>query len=63
MHLLIVALIVMLLFGPKRLPELGRSLGAGVRGFKHSLEGGDEEDSTEQQQQQQASPTEKPSGR
>lgn len=37
--LLIVALIV---FGPKKLPDLGRSLGKGLREFKGSL-GGDEE--------------------
>jgi sec-independent protein translocase protein TatA len=42
MHLLVLLVIVALLFGPKRLPELGRSLGAGVRGFKRSLEGEDD---------------------
>jgi len=31
--------IVVLLFGAKRLPELGSSLGSGLRGFKESLEG------------------------
>jgi sec-independent protein translocase protein TatA len=39
-HLLILALIVLLLFGPKRLPELGRSLGSGIRHFRDSLGGG-----------------------
>ena len=36
-HLAIVLLTVLLLFGAKRLPELGRSLGEGMRGFKDSV--------------------------
>jgi sec-independent protein translocase protein TatA len=39
--LLIVALLV---FGPKRLPEMGRSLGRGMREFKDSISGKDTED-------------------
>jgi sec-independent protein translocase protein TatA len=39
--LLIIALIV---FGPKRLPELGRSLGRGIREFRGSLGGHDDEE-------------------
>jgi sec-independent protein translocase protein TatA len=38
-HLLVVLVIAVIVFGPKRLPELGRSLGNGIRGFKDSLEG------------------------
>lgn len=41
-HLLIVLVVVMLLFGAKRVPEVGRSLGAGLRGFKESVSGRDE---------------------
>jgi TatA/E family protein of Tat protein translocase len=33
-----------MLFGTKRLPEVGRSLGSGLRGFKQSLEGRDDEE-------------------
>jgi len=36
-ELIIVLLIVLVLFGPKRLPEVGRSLGNGIREFKDSL--------------------------
>ena len=38
-HLLIVALIVLLLFGAKRLPEMGRALGSGIREFKDGVLG------------------------
>lgn len=34
---LVVLVIVLLFFGPKRLPELGRSLGSGLRGFKDEI--------------------------
>jgi sec-independent protein translocase protein TatA len=36
-HILILLLIVLLLFGVKRLPEMGRSLGSGLREFKEGL--------------------------
>lgn len=35
----IVLVIVLIIFGPKRLPELGQSLGRGIREFKGSLSG------------------------
>lgn len=38
-HLAIVLVIVLLLFGAKRLPEIGRSLGEGTRGFRDSITG------------------------
>jgi sec-independent protein translocase protein TatA len=44
----IVLLIVLIIFGPKRLPELGRSLGSGMRGFKDSVTGKDTDDEQEQ---------------
>ncbi|MGZ4203362.1 MAG: twin-arginine translocase TatA/TatE family subunit [Thermoleophilaceae bacterium] len=36
-HLAFILLLVLLVFGAKRLPEMGRSLGSGMRGFKESL--------------------------
>ena len=36
-HLVFLLAILLLVFGAKRLPEVGRSLGAGLRGFKDSL--------------------------
>jgi sec-independent protein translocase protein TatA len=38
LHLALVLLIVLLVFGARRLPELGRSLGTGMRELKHSLD-------------------------
>jgi len=38
-HLVIVFVIVLLVFGAKRLPELGRSLGSGMREFKETVSG------------------------
>ena len=38
-HLVVLALVGLLLFGAKRLPEVGRSLGTGMREFKASVTG------------------------
>jgi sec-independent protein translocase protein TatA len=38
-HLAFLLLILLLVFGAKRLPEMGRSLGSGLRGFKESING------------------------
>jgi sec-independent protein translocase protein TatA len=43
-ELLIVLLAALLIFGPKRLPEMGRSLGRGMREFKESISGKDDRD-------------------
>lgn len=43
-EILILLLVVLLVFGPKRLPEMGRSLGKGMREFKDSISGKDFED-------------------
>jgi sec-independent protein translocase protein TatA len=41
LHLLIIAGIALLIFGPKKLPELGKGLGDGIRGFKSAMSGED----------------------
>lgn len=38
-HIVFLLVIVLLVFGAKRLPEMGKSLGSGLRGFKDSLTG------------------------
>lgn len=38
-HLLLVLVVALLLFGPRKLPELGKGLGEGIRGFKEGLKG------------------------
>jgi sec-independent protein translocase protein TatA len=42
-HLVILAIIALLVFGPKRMPELGRGLGEGLRGFKRGISGDEDE--------------------
>jgi len=44
MELVIVLAIALLVLGPKKLPEVGRSVGRGMREFKDSLGGGDRHD-------------------
>jgi sec-independent protein translocase protein TatA len=39
LHLAFLLVILLLVFGAKRLPEMGRSLGSGLRGFKESING------------------------
>ncbi|MEO8727059.1 MAG: twin-arginine translocase TatA/TatE family subunit [Acidobacteriaceae bacterium] len=38
-HLLVILGVLLLVMGPKRLPELGRGLGDGIKGFKESMRG------------------------
>jgi sec-independent protein translocase protein TatA len=47
-HIIIVALLAVLLFGGKKLPELGKGLGEGLRGFKDGMRGITGEDEEEQ---------------
>ncbi len=37
MHLLVIFGIALLVFGPKKLPELGKGIGEGIRGFKAAM--------------------------
>jgi len=38
-HLLVIAVVLLVLFGGKKLPELGKGLGEGLRGFKEGMKG------------------------
>jgi len=42
MHLLVILLIVLIIFGPGKLPELGSSIGKAIRGFKKAITDPDE---------------------
>ena len=53
---LIVILIVLLFFGPKRLPGLGKSLGQGMREFKDSISGKSNESEEDKPELQAAGP-------
>jgi sec-independent protein translocase protein TatA len=44
LEIVIVLIIALVVFGPKRLPELGRSLGRGIREFRGSVTGDDDDD-------------------
>jgi sec-independent protein translocase protein TatA len=41
MHLLVIFGIALLVFGPKKLPELGKGIGEGIRGFKTAMSDGE----------------------
>jgi sec-independent protein translocase protein TatA len=43
-ELIVVLVVALLVFGPKRLPDLGRSLGSGMREFKESVTGADRDE-------------------
>jgi sec-independent protein translocase protein TatA len=55
LELAIVLVIALVIFGPKRLPDLGKSLGSGMREFKDSLSGKDDDDDDEAQAKLEAS--------
>ncbi|HET9308422.1 MAG TPA: twin-arginine translocase TatA/TatE family subunit [Candidatus Sulfotelmatobacter sp.] len=42
MHLLVIFGIALLVLGPKKLPELGKGIGEGIRGFKSAMNPGEE---------------------
>jgi sec-independent protein translocase protein TatA len=47
-HLLLIFGIVVLLFGSKKLPELGKGLGEGIRSFKGAIAGGERKNESDQ---------------
>jgi sec-independent protein translocase protein TatA len=51
LEIIIILVIVLVVFGPKRLPDLGRSLGRGMREFKDSVTGKDKDDELPEVQQ------------
>jgi sec-independent protein translocase protein TatA len=47
MHLIVILVIVLIIFGPGRLPEIGKGLGKSIRGFKKALSEDEQEDTKE----------------
>ena len=56
LHIAFLLILLLLVFGAKRLPEMGRSLGSGMRGFKDSLSGEHEHSSLVASAEQHAAP-------
>jgi sec-independent protein translocase protein TatA len=52
LEIVVVLIIALVVFGPKRLPELGRSLGKGIREFRGSLGGNDDDDEEKSRQRE-----------
>jgi sec-independent protein translocase protein TatA len=44
LELAVVVIFALIIFGPKRLPELGKSMGKGIREFRSSISGNDDDD-------------------
>ena len=47
MELVVVLIIALVIIGPKKLPDVGRSMGRGMREFKNAVTGGDDHDAPE----------------
>lgn len=60
-HLLVIAIVLLVLFGAKRLPELGKGLGEGMKGFKEGLKGISDTPTTPTQQSTTTTPPPPPS--
>ena len=56
-EILLLLLVLLLVFGPKRLPEMGRSLGRGMREFKDSVTGKSVDDDDDEPQKVELAPT------
>jgi sec-independent protein translocase protein TatA len=57
LEIIIILVIVLIVFGPKRLPDLGKSLGRGMREFKDSVTGKDDKDELPEGSAEQPEPT------
>ena len=51
-EIILIAVVILLIFGGKKIPELMRGLGKGLRSFKDGMNGKDEADKTEEQKQE-----------
>jgi sec-independent protein translocase protein TatA len=63
MHLLVIFFIALLVFGPKKLPELGKGIGEGIRALKDSMKEGSSEPATTAAAEVKSTVTADPSNR
>ena len=61
-EIIIVLVIALVVFGPKRLPELGRSLGNGMREFKDSISGNNDEEESAERNKRELEPSSESAG-
>ncbi len=54
MHLILILLIVLIIFGPGKLPELGEGLGKSIREFKKAMKDGQDAPAIEQKEEKKA---------
>ena len=57
LHIAFLVVVLLLVFGARRLPEMGRSIGEGMRGFKEAVTGEEKPSLSPGEQVQQAAPT------
>jgi sec-independent protein translocase protein TatA len=58
LEIVVILIIALIIFGPKRLPELGRSMGKGIREFRSSLSGDNKKEEEEEVQELERSRSE-----
>ncbi|AHJ27311.1 twin-arginine translocase TatA/TatE family subunit [Nodularia spumigena CS-584] len=51
-EVVIIAIVAIVIFGPKKIPELGNALGKTLRGFKEELNSDDDDETTAEQEKQ-----------
>jgi sec-independent protein translocase protein TatA len=54
MHLILILLIVLIIFGPGKLPELGEGLGKSIKAFKKAMKEGQDSPALEQKEEKKA---------
>ncbi len=50
-HLLVILILCLIIFGPKKLPELGKGLGEGIRGFREGMRQHSDDDAAKPKEQ------------
>jgi sec-independent protein translocase protein TatA len=63
LEIAVVLIIVLIIFGPKRLPELGQSMGRGIREFKDSITGDKDKDDDDEEKRAELETSESAPGK